>query len=406
MGKVKVLMFGWEFPPHHSGGLGVACEGLTKGLAKQDVEVIFVLPKKNEYEADYLKFVYAEDTSPVHKKYFVNSILQGYITEEEYSEKIKLGEKIPRCGDSLSEEVYRYGLIGAKIAEQEEFDVIHAHDWLTYKVGIAAKEISGKKLVIHVHATEFDRSGGQGANPMVYEIEKEGMEKADQIIAVSEFTKKKIIDNYGISPDKISVVHNAAEFGEYVEREIHGLQKDKSIVLYLGRISIQKGPDYFVHMAKKILDFHPNTAFIVVGSGDMNNQMIRQVAELGIADKFIFTGWIKDQKEIQKIYNMSDLYVMPSVSEPFGITALESMNLGVPTLISNQSGASEVTANSLKADFWDTNEMANKAVSVLKHKSLRNTLKRNGQEEMSKVSWNGSASKVIDVYNDVLGRPF
>jgi len=308
--------------------------------------------------------------------------------------------------DSLSEEVYRYSLIAAKIAEQEDFDIIHAHDWLTFKAGIAAKEVSGKKLVIHVHATEFDRSGGQGASPMVYEIEKEGMEKADQIIAVSERTKRNIMKHYGISPDKISVVHNSMEFYEEVSDLSHKLSKDTNFVLSLGRISIQKGIDYFVEMARKVVDFVPNTRFIVVGAGDMHDQIVRRTAELGIADKFIFTGWIKDYKEIQKIYNMADMFVMPSVSEPFGITPLESMHLKIPTLISKQSGVAEVANNALKTNFWDVDEMADKVVNVLKHKSLSNTLKKNGHDEMKNLSWNEPAAKVIDVYNNTIGRPF
>ena len=402
MGRVKVLMFGWEFPPYHNGGLGVACEGLTKALSKQEVDVIFVLPKKNKYSVDYLKFIYAEETTPIHKKYFVNSILREYSTENSYGAEIFKGENSFLYANSLIDEVERFALIGGQIAGEEEFDVIHAHDWLTYRAGVAAKRVSGKKLVIHVHATGMDQCGGQNPDPVVFEIEKGAMEAADQIIAVSNLTKKRIIDHYGISGDKINVVHNAAEFSDYIEKEMHELEKYKKIVLYLGRISIQKGPDYFVSMAKKVIEHCPDTVFIVVGSGDMNNQMIRQVAKLGIADKFIFTGWIRDRHEIQQMFKMAYIYIMPSVSEPFGLVALESMHLGTPVLMSHQSGASEVAVNALKTNFWDIDEMTDKVVSVLKHPALGRTLSQNGKAEVEKITWDEPASKVKNIYNKMI----
>ncbi|MFH1521586.1 MAG: glycosyltransferase family 4 protein, partial [archaeon] len=302
---------------------------------------------------------------------------------------------------NLNEEVERYGIVGGQIAEKEEFDIIHAHDWLTYKAGIAAKKVSGKQLVIHVHATEFDRSGGNRVNQYVYDIEKKGMEEADKIIAVSNFTKQKIIKHYGIPADKIIVIHNAVEFEDYVVEEMHELKNNKKIVLFLGRLTLQKGPDYFVYTAKKVLEHYPDVIFVVAGSGDMERATIRRVAELGMSDKFIFTGFIHG-KEVKQVYQMADLYIMPSVSEPFGITPLESIMLGTPALISNQSGASEVLTHCLKTDFWDTDEMANKIVSVLKHQALHNTLKKNGKKEVEKITWDKSATRCVDVYDEML----
>lgn len=395
-------MFGWEFPPFNSGGLGTACLGLTKGLSRRNVDIVFVLPKKVDINVDFLKMVYGDDNVPISTQYFVNSLLQGYATSESYEEC--LSSELKRSSiyaSNLSEEVERYGIVGGQIAEKEDFDIIHAHDWLTYKAGIAAKKVSGKQLVIHVHATEFDRGGGNGVNQYVYEIEKQGMEEADKIIAVSNFTKQKIIKHYGISADKIAVVHNAVEFEDYVVEEMHELKRSKKIVLFLGRLTLQKGPDYFVNTAKKVLEYYPDVVFVVAGSGDMENAIIRKVAEMGMSDKFIFAGFVRG-KEVKKMYQMADLYIMPSVSEPFGITPLESIRLGTPALISHQSGVSEVVTNCLKTDFWDTDEMANKIVSVLKHQALHNTLKENGQKEVEKITWDEPATRCIDIYNKML----
>lgn len=410
---MKVLMFGWEFPPHNSGGLGTACYGLTKGLSKQDVSVTFVLPRKVNVDVDFVKIVYGDDAinkTAITHQYFVNSLLQAYSTKESYEYRLAYAREIenknkpaPIYGNNLYEEVERYGLIGEAIAKNENFDIIHAHDWLTFKAALAAKKISGKYLVVHVHATEFDRTGGNGVNQYVYEIEKRGMEEADKIIAVSKWTKQKIIDHYGIPSDKIDVVHNAVEFENFALDKMHELKKKNKIVLFLGRITLQKGPDYFVHAAKKVLEFYPNVIFVVVGSGDMERSMIRLVAENNMSDKFIFAGFLRG-KENAAAYQMADLYVMPSVSEPFGITPLESLMHGTPVLISKQSGVSEVIDHALKVDFWDIDEAANKIVSVLRHDALHSCLKENGSKEIRKFSWEIPAKKCVDVYKKVLER--
>ncbi|MFH1682845.1 MAG: glycosyltransferase family 4 protein, partial [Candidatus Woesearchaeota archaeon] len=345
----RILMFGWEFPPNNQGGLGTACEGLVKGLTAQGKEVILVLPEKQESSIPGLKIV-----SPHLKRISVNSLLQAYHTEESYSSSYKRN-KGSLYGNNLFSEVERYAQAIEEVVREEEFDLIHAHDWLTYKAGLKAKQLSGKPLIVHVHATEFDRTGGNGINQFVYIIEKEGMEKADLVITVSNFTKNKVIEHYGIPAEKIRVVHNAVAFNDNQFRGEFNTFKREPLVLFLGRITLQKGPDYFLDTAKRILELRKNINFVMAGRGDMEEQMIEQAAALGLSDKFLFAGFLRGA-EIDRMYQMADVYVMPSVSEPFGITPLEAMRNDVPVIISKQSGVSEVITHCLKVDFWDVDE--------------------------------------------------
>jgi glycosyltransferase involved in cell wall biosynthesis len=408
---MKVLMFGWEFPPFSSGGLGTACFGLTKGLKNHDVDVTFVMPKKfKDMKADFVKLVSSESAkSSGIKRISVNSPIIAYMTPEEYKETVikeavilgkgkKKKSSSSIYGENLFEEVLRYARKAAFIAKKNPHDVIHAHDWMTYKAGIEAKKVSGKPFVIHVHATEFDRTGGNGVNQFVYDIEREGMHTADQIIAVSNFTKNKIVSNYGVDPDKITVVHNAVEFTDYdYDKNDFKIKEKDKVVLFLGRVTLQKGPDYFIEAAKKALDIDPNIKFIVAGAGDMLGSTIERAADMGIADKVLFTGFI-NPNEVDRLYKLADLYVMPSVSEPFGITPLEAMRNGTPILISKQSGVSEVVDHCLKVDFWDTDSMVNKMIGVLKYEALSNTLKDHGSIEIKKFNWNDPAKKCIEIY--------
>lgn len=392
-------MFGWEFPPFNSGGLGTACEGLTKALSAKGTEVVFVLPKKVDINLNYAKLVFGDNKNSF---YVVNSLLKSYLNPDSYAHEFFMNNHPGDYGVSLMEEVERYGRIAAEIALNENFDVIHAHDWLTFKAGIAAKNATGKKLVVHIHATEFDRTGGQGNNQQVYNIEREGMHAADLVIAVSNFTKNKIVENYGVSPEKIRVVHNSVDFENYELSRISKLKENNKIVLYLGRLTIQKGPDYFIYSAKRVLEKYPNVIFVVAGSGDMEKFLINKTAELGISDRVIFTGFLRGE-DLQKAYKMADLYVMPSVSEPFGITPLESLMSGTPVIISKQSGVSEILTHCLKVDFWDVDELSNKIISVLRHNELYSTLRENGFKEAQSVKWENSAEKTIGVYNELLG---
>lgn len=395
-------MFGWEFPPFNSGGLGTACYGLVKSLSKKNIQVSLVLPFP--CDCDFAKIVNSYDLKNVKIKR-LDYLLKPYVTSSDYNEKLlKLkGKKQKKYSSSLIEEVKRYAEDAQDIAYGEEFDVIHSHDWLTYEAGIAAKEISGKPLVIHVHATEFDRTGGNGINSFVYEIEKRGMEKADLIIVVSNFTKEKVVKHYGINSDKIVVVHNAVE--DFSDRKYDfPLKENNKIVLFLGRITLQKGPDYFVYMSKIVSRYIKNVKFVVAGDGDMKKTMIDKAGDMGILDKYLFTGFLRGE-DIEKAYKLSDVYVMPSVSEPFGITPLEAIANGTPSLISRQSGVSEVVINALRTDFWDIEEMANKIICLLKYKELHECLKENGLMEVKKFNWDNVAEKCIEIYNKVKQEP-
>ncbi|MEA1929321.1 MAG: glycosyltransferase family 4 protein [Patescibacteria group bacterium] len=406
---LRVLMFGWEFPPHNSGGLGTACEGLTSALADQDIETIFVLPKKiGETEGQVEKIVFADvDQMKVRR---VPALLYPYVTSQSYEEfKALLGDGADYYGSSLLEEVLCYGQRAKAIAAAEDFDVIHAHDWLSYPAGLMAKRVTGKPLVVHVHATEFDRGGGNGVNQQVYQIEKEGMHQADGVVTVSDWTKKLVMKHYGVSESKIKVVHNGIRAEEYGgRREADSLEKLKKagnkIVLFVGRVTLQKGPDYFVRMAKRVLEFEPKTFFVVVGSGDMLGQTMSLAASLGIADRFIFPSFLRGA-ELNRIYQAADLYILPSVSEPFGITPLESLANGTPVMISKQSGVAEVVSHVLKVDFWDVDEMANQILAVFRHDTLKETLTEYGRQEVANVTWAKAAKKCVDFYKQLVSAP-
>ncbi len=393
-------MFGWEFPPHNSGGLGVACFGLTKALSQKNIKILFVLPKKFKgIKSSFLRIINPEEESA---SYLFNSPINPYITEKKYHSLLFSKER--NYGAGLFDEVMRYARFGEMIAQKENFDIIHAHDWLSFGAGIKAKIKTGKPLIAHVHATEYDRGGGHGINPLVYKLEKEGMELADKIIAVSNFTKNIIVKNYHINPQKIEVVHNGIDIKEnesFIEN-IHNIKaNNKKIVLFVGRLTLQKGPDYFIKAAQKVCEYSKNIYFVISGSGDMEHQLIEQVAKNGISDRVFFTGFLRDE-ELRKAYKISDLFVMPSVSEPFGITPLESLINGTPVLISKQSGVSEVISNVLKVDFWDVDEMANKILTALNQEPLLKTLKEHGKDEVQKVTWEKSADKCIAIYNSLL----
>jgi len=394
---IKVLMFGWEFPPHINGGLGTACFGLTRALSR-DADVIFVLPKKMPTNSDHVsKIVFANQKSLTIRH--VDSFLYPYVTMEGYRYE-RRSETDDVYGLSLIDEVRRYAAKAGAIALSEDFDVIHAHDWLSFLAGIEAKKATGKPLIIHVHATEFDRTGGNGVNEEVYKIEKAGMDAADAIVTVSNWTKQIVESKYAISPEKVHVIHNGIDLEDIkqVPSQVQAMKAmGNKVVLFVGRITIQKGPDYFVRAAKRVLEYRPKTIFIVSGSGDMEHQMIREAADLGIGDKIIFAGFLRGD-DLNGIYQAADLYIMPSISEPFGITPLESLANGTPVLISKQSGVAEVLAHALKTDFWDIDDMADKIVSVLDNKVLHENLSRNGKMEVSKQGWSNAAGKCLTLY--------
>jgi glycogen synthase len=407
---MRVLMFGWEFPPFKSGGLGTACYDLTKGLSRQGVDVTFVMPVAPEgANAQFVKIVGANNFSKNVKVRRIRSILTPYQSSTSYDDalrqvKSKAGfnkESNDIYGRNLFAEVYRYSVAAAEIAEDEGHDVIHVHDWMTYQAGINAKNVSGKPLVAHIHATEFDRTGGN-PNQMISHLEYQGLKAADIVIANSNMTKENVIRHYGIDPQKIEVVH----WGIDPDNPHYGIGhkspfSDEKVVLFLGRITIQKGPDYFVEAANKVLKFVPKTKFVIAGSGDMFERMITRADQLGILENFIFTGFLRGA-DVHKAFQMADLYVMPSVSEPFGLVALESLKNGTPILISKQSGVSEVVSHALKTDFWDVDEMTNKIVNVLLYPELLSELKENSTREVQKFNLDEPALKTKRAYERAL----
>ncbi len=414
MSVSKVLMFGWEYPPHHSGGLGVACKGLAHALMDNNIDVCFVLPKTitiDDEKRVTLKFADAQEGSgqsftTFHLETLARELQNPYITSIEYEKKLALfikhgGKIIPR---TLMEQVDHYEKLTRSLLKEQgcDFDVIHAHDWLCYGAGIAAKEISGKPLVVHVHATEFDRCGGNSVNQPVYDRERRGMHEADHVIAVSELTRKIIIDKYGVDPTKVTVVHNGnSEVPKNPKSRFKELYKIREsgikTVLFAGRLTIQKGVDYFVHAAKKVLEYEKNVQFIIAGSGDMEHQIKGLVHHLGISQHFIFTGYYKLDEQ-QDLFTAADVVVMPSVSEPFGIIPLESMTSGTPVIVSKQSGVSEVVTHALKIDFWDTDQMADRILSIVRHPVLKQTLSKEGKRQAKGITWDKAAKKTKDVY--------
>jgi glycogen synthase len=302
-------------------------------------------------------------------------------------------------GPDLLDEVKRYAQVGAAIAAENKFDVIHAHDWMTYLAGIAAKKVSGKPLVVHVHATEFDRSG-ECVDSKVWAIERQGMEEADRVITVSEWTRRVVINRYKIAAEKVEVVHNGIIPRKETSLSFTAPPVGSHVVTFLGRITHQKGPLYFVEAARRVLDQIPDAHFVVAGAGDLLPLMIERIAQLRMSSRFHFTGFLKG-KDIDRVWAMSKVYVMPSVSEPFGIAPLEAIQAGVPVIISNQSGVAEVMPHAIKVDFWNSQELASAICSVLKYKSLSNTLKKNSTEEIMRISWNNAAKKLNLLYHEL-----
>jgi glycogen synthase len=447
-------MLGWEFPPFISGGLGTACYGLTKAMSGLGTDIMFVLPRpvttpfsthvrlvsprpgsplaspSTEFRLDEFEHVtfrtvdaqlnpYARpgeevnaDTATKAAKEVRSTLIDtaaekgasgtATTTRGAMSTQAAVTGPGANYGGDLFAEVQRYAALATEIARTESFDVVHAHDWMTFPAGLAVAALKGAPLVVHVHSTEFDRSG-QNIDQRIYDIERRGMHGAMKVIAVSYLTKQICQHHYGVDQSKIEVVYNAIESapnGQF-DPERYSIKKDEKIVLFLGRITLQKGPEYFLAAAKKVLEVMDNVKFVMAGSGDMIRRTIEMAAAMGIGHKVLFTGFLRGG-DVEKVFKMADLYVMPSVSEPFGIAPLEAMSHDVPVIISKQSGVSEVLQHALKVDFWDTNEMANKIVAVLKHPPLASTLRQHGSFEISRMSWSDSARRCIDVYGQAM----
>jgi glycogen(starch) synthase len=461
---MKVFMLGWEFPPFISGGLGTACHGLTKGLDEIGVDVCFVLPTPVPLDAtSHVKFrtpAHLESATPptgqasatdassasatediveetfrnatVHR---IETLLQAYGTPDSFEATVEelirlrqqakqqaradhqafaLPQQLPSPDDpspaiapadgmysgDLITQVKHFAALAVKLAAGQEFDIIHAHDWMTYPAGLAVAKATGKPLVAHVHSTEFDRSGNN-INQAIYDIERAGMQGADHVVCVSYLTSRIAQTRYGVPADNISVVYNAVDLPDVDEALLRPITQREKIVLFLGRMTMQKGPEYFLQAARKVVDHYTNVRFVMAGSGDMITRCVKLAADMRLGSYVTFTGFLRG-KDIDRIFAMADLYVMPSVSEPFGIAPLEALSHNVPVIISKQSGVSEVITHALKVDFWDIDEMANKILAVLRHPPLQRTLRQHGSIEVSRMSWTDSARKLTAVYRQLL----
>jgi glycosyltransferase involved in cell wall biosynthesis len=375
---MRVAMIGWEYPPFKAGGLATHCYGLTHGLAGKGVVVDFFMPKTSR--------VVSSDVENVNVIEVGESVVFPYDRPD-----------VSEIGGGFFDAVYSYNdlvvsCVDECIRKNGKYDVIHCHDWLTVKAGLVLKEKWGIPLVFTVHSTEFDRSGWLFPNQWFVDIEREGMVGADCVIAVSHFTKRVIVEKYGVDSGKVVVVHNAV----YPIAEGH----KQEIVLFLGRLTIQKGAEFFLKAAAKVKDFEPDVRFLVAGTGDMLPRLIGQAVDLGIGDSVVFTGRLSDE-EVRHVYGISSVYVMPSVSEPFGITALEAVSAGTPAIVSRSSGVCEAFSNCLRVDFWDVDEMVNKIVSLLRYDCLRSTLSREGKSEVLLFTWDRVAGRTLDVYRGV-----
>ncbi len=426
-------MFGWEFPPHIAGGLGTACEGIVKGLAYNGVETLFVMPSASGDEDQSATTIInasdvAVDTASSTVDEFLDKVkfvhigtnMIPYVGPEEFSSiveeerrrqtedfRIQYGMKYKfsgKYGTNLMEEVARYAMVGGTIAMQhkDEFDVIHAHDWLTYLAGIAAKELTGKPLVVHVHATSYDRGDEKHIDTRILDIETRGMLAADRVVTVSNLTRSIVINKYHIDPSKVVTVHNAVDFSGRENLSVERGVKDK-VVTFLGRITFQKGPEYFIEAAAKVLKRTDNVRFVMAGSGDMMNRCIKYVARLGISDRFHFTGFLRG-KDVQKMFALSDVYIMPSVSEPFGISPLEAMRTNVPSIISHQSGAAEILKYAFKVDFWDVDAMADCIFGLLKYPALSSFAAKQGYDEVNRLKWNIATAKLKTIYESLIQK--
>jgi glycogen(starch) synthase len=396
---MKVLMLGWELPPHNSGGLGTACYQLCKALSRHDLDLEFILPYKAEHGIDFMDITAAQPQG-------VASVLRSGIAYDSYKYILEDGsEEWMNIFDQ--QQLYEHAVAG--MVHGKEFDIVHAHDWLTFRAAMRVKEMKGCPIVLHVHSVESDRAGARPGNPLVHEIEEVAMHMADRIIAVSEHTKRCIVRDYGIPAEKIEVVHNSIEAGDITPLDTTNAYKYLAamkglgyrVVVNIGRLTVQKGLPNLLLAAKEVIDRAPKTLFLIVGSGEQYYELIEQAAALGIGQNVLFTDFQRG-KNLRDAYAIGDLFVMPSVSEPFGLTPLEAIAYGTPSLVSRQSGVSEVLNNCLKVDFWDIKEMANQITAVVQSDALRDELLSNATFEYQKFSWKDASDKVVRVYQSHL----
>ena len=400
---MRILTFGWDYPPMKNGGLGVACHGLTEELLAAGMEIVFVLPRLQPTIGDH-RFIFANVTNTPAQIYSIESPLLPYKSSQSFVEIFLPGGKRVRLARTIMDEIHRYAEAAKAIAKAERFDIIHAHDWTSYLAGVAAKSVTGKPLVLHVHATSFDQAGGSNVDQEIYDIEQCSFDAADSIVAISNYTRDLIINRYSIDPQKIEVVHNGIkpQHPKQLTPVLKELKEQgKKIVFYHGRITIQKGVDYFVRAARRVVDVDKDVVFVISGWGDMEREIMELVGKLGLSQHVIFAGalWEDDR---DRMYQAADLLVMPSVSEPFGLVPLEAMQHGTPALISKQSGVAEVLTHVLKVDFWDIDDMANKILAALRYTALHKQLVHEGRRELLRITWKRAAEKVIALYHKLI----
>ncbi len=396
---MKILMLGWELPPHNSGGLGIACYQLCKALSKQDLDIEFVLPYEADHGIDFM------DITAAHPQ-GVTTVIRSGIAYDSYKYILADGtEEWLNIHDQ--QQLYEHAV--ARIVEEKEFDIVHAHDWLTFRAALRVKELKNCPIILHVHSLESDRSGSQHGNPLVREIEEVSLHLADRIIAVSEHTKRTIVLDYGVPADKIEVVHNSIEAqgaspldGQNAYRYLTAMKSyGYRVVVNVGRLTIQKGLPNLLRAAKAVIEHEPKTLFLIVGSGEQYYELLDLAAELGIGANVLFTDFQRG-KNWRDAFAIGDLFVMPSVSEPFGLTPLEAVGYGTPVLVTKQSGVSEVLKNCLKVDFWDIDEMANNITAVMQNDPLRDELWQNAYREYQQMSWEGASDKIKNLYDQHL----
>jgi len=418
---MKVLMLGWEFPPFISGGLGTACYGLTRGLSRLGAEILFVLPRAvPATHASHVRLLtcgaqpgagVARGAQGLEKVRFqaLPVALNPYARPEVVAaggaktpaRTCRRAEAAGHYGGGLFDDVQRYTELVWQLARREDFDVVHAHDWMTFAAATTIATHRGKPLVVHVHSTEFDRSG-RHVHQRIYDLERMGMHAADVVIAVSKLTRHVVTSRYGVSADKVRVVYNAMDAdGLPARRPPPTAGRNGKSVLFLGRLTMQKGPEFFIAAARQVLEVLGDVRFIMAGSGDLMGRSMQLAARMGIADRVLFTGFLRGA-EVEQVFRMADLFVMPSVSEPFGLVALEAISHDVPVIVSRQSGVAEVLDRALKVNYWDVGDLAGKIVAVLRQPALHAALRDSGWQALGKLSWNESARQCLDAYRAVV----
>jgi len=414
--KTKVLMFGWEFPPYNSGGLGVACLGLTRSLVKKDIEVDFVLPYKFDLKYDHLNFLFADSQASISIETFnkYHNLISPYsllktLNFWQENWKIDFSPDLEFFKQDIFSQVMSYAQKTADLIQGREFDLIHAHDWLTLPAALVAKEKTDKPLIFHVHATEYDRAGDDFEHSKIYQVEKKGLEVADKVVAVSNYTRQILIDKYGGNPAKIEVVHNGIDYfleknaekdNELISNLNQFKQMGRQIILYVGRLTRQKGIEFLLEAMKNVKKINPKALLVIAGSGDMEEELIFKSAKYALSSQVIFAGFMRDEK-LRALYKIADLLVMPSVSEPFGLVALEAAIADTPIIVSKNSGASEVLNHSLKVDFWDVEKMAEVILGVLRYPILSSQMRKFSDQEVKRLSWDKAANQVEQVYMGV-----